>query len=452
VKSTFFRAAALALALTCVIGDLPNSRAALPPAELPLAESQLPDEVLIRLRTASDLAPVRERHALALVDQFGSRPIFRLRIGDGASVDEKIAALSADPMVLFAEPNLVNTAPEGRKNVVWAIGGSAGGWATQWAATAIDLDDAHAVSTGQGVRVAVLDTGVDAAHPALAGRLQSGYDFVDLGAHPDERGGPSDPGWGHGTHVAGLIALVAPQASIMPLRVLEPSGRGNIWVLGQALLHAVDPDGDPFTDDGAHVINLSLGTTRETLLLDKVVELVTCGDNDDGDNDDDSYSNGYEADGIRCNLRGGAVVVAAAGNGASDTERHYPAAEAVDGLLAVAATNRRGKIAGFSNRGTWIGIAAPGDRIISSVPSESSVPGVSSGPGGRWGVWSGTSMATPIVAGVAALLRAANPSWKAVDVTKRMLDRSSMLCGTTLRQVDASGSLRDYVPPEPTCP
>jgi subtilisin family serine protease len=61
-------------------------------------------------------------------------------------------------------------------------------------------------------------------------------------------------------------------------------------------------------------------------------------------------------------------------------------------------------------------------------------------------------MATPIVAGVAALLRAANPSWKAVDVTKRMLDRSSMLCGTTLRQVDASGSLRDYVPPEPTCP
>jgi subtilisin family serine protease len=428
-------AAALALGLTCVIGDLPNSRAALPPAE-----TQLPGEVLVRLRTASDLAPIRERHALALVDQFGSRPIFRLRIGDGASVDEKIAALSADPMVLFAEPNLVNTAPEGRKNVVWAIGGSAGRWATQWAATAIDLDDAHAVSTGQGVRVAVLDTGVDAEHPVFAGRLRSGYDFVDLDDDPGEDGGPTDPGWGHGTHVAGLIALVAPQASIMPLRVLEPSGRGNIWVLGQALLHAVDPDGDPFTDDGAHVINLSLGTTRETLLLDKVVELVTCGDDDDGDNDDDSYSNGYEADGIRCNLRGGAVVVAAAGNGASDTERHYPAAEAVDGSLAVAATDRRGKIAGFSNRGTWIGIAAPGDQIISSVP------------GGRWGVWSGTSMATPIVAGVAALLRAANPSWKAVDVTKRMLDRSSMVCGTTLRQVDASGSLRDYVPPEPTCP
>lgn len=407
-------------------------------AQAPAPESPIEGQILVRLRLAADLPGVLATHALANVDQFGTRPIYRLAILDGASPRDKAATVGADPRVASAEPNYIHAAPESRKNVVWAIGGSEAGWAAQWAAGAIGLATAHAVSKGAGVRVAVLDTGVDRTHPALASRLAPGYDFVDGDDDPSEAGDLGDAGFGHGTHVAGLVALVAPQATIVPLRVLEPSGLGNLWVLGEALLHAVDPDGDPSTDDGAHVINLSLGTTRETKFIDKLVELATCGDDDDDDDDDGGP--GFEDDEARCNLRSGAVVVAAAGNSASARQKQYPAAEGVDGLIAVAASTASARIARWSNRGPWIGLAAPGESIVSAVPD------------GAWGLWSGTSMAAPIVAGVAALLRADQPSWKPVDVTKRMQDRSRNLCGTSLRIVDAAGALLDYVPPDRACP
>ena len=64
-------------------------------------------------------------------------------------------------------------------------------------------------------------------------------------------------GFGHGTHVAGLVALTAPDAKIVPYRVLDENGEGNVWVLAEALLRAIDPDGNPAKDDGAHVINIS---------------------------------------------------------------------------------------------------------------------------------------------------------------------------------------------------
>jgi subtilisin family serine protease len=73
-------------------------------------------------------------------------------------------------------------------------------------------------------------------------------------------------------------------------------------------------------------------------------------------------------------------------------------------------------------------------------------------PGGGYGVWSGTSMATPLASGVAALVKARNPDWKPVDVTKRLEDRSALLCGTTLRRVDAAGAVNDQVPPDVACP
>src|SRR6185295_13063961 len=106
--------------------------------------------------------------------------------------------------------------------------------------------------------VAVLDSGVDLSHPALAAHLIAGYDFVDGDADPQEA--PGGSGVGHGTHVAGLIALAAPEARIMPVRVLDAEGAGDMWRLARALVWASDPDGDPATPDGADVINLSLTT------------------------------------------------------------------------------------------------------------------------------------------------------------------------------------------------
>jgi hypothetical protein len=121
-----------------------------------------------------------------------------------------------------------------------------------------------------------------------------------------------------------------------------------------------------------------------------------------------SRTSGYQGDRDRCNVLGSAVVMAAAGNGGSTTERQYPAAEAATGTLALAASTPAGRIADFSNRGSWVQLAAPGDAVISTVP------------GGGYGSWSGTSMAAPLAAGVAALLFERNPDWKPEDVTKRL--------------------------------
>jgi subtilisin family serine protease len=419
-----------------------STRSALAVTVSPLSgatDTALPGEVLVKLRQSADLAGVLSTHRLTLMSRFGARPMFRMRLISGSSVDAKVAALRADSRVLIAEPNFSAVSPEARKRAVWAIG-SASQYTAQWAPKAIGLPAAHALTRGSGMRVAVLDTGVDLTHPALRGKLMTGRDFVDGDNDPSETGGASRSGWGHGTHVAGLVLLAAPSARVMPLRVLDPDGRGNVWAIAEALLYAADPDGVGASNDGAHVINLSLGTTQPTRMLDAVVELVTCSDDDEDEADDDYSDPGFRQDQERCNLHHGSVVMAAAGNSASSTERQYPAAEGAEGALSLAASNSSSRIASFSNRGPWIQIAAPGEGITSTVP------------GGGYGVWSGTSMAAPLAAGVAALVKARNPDWKPVDVTKRLADRSAMLCGTTLRRIDAAGAVNDQTPPDIVCP
>lgn len=403
------------------------------------ADSALPGELVVKLRFTADLQGVLATHQLSLAGAFGARPIYRLSLVGAADLNAKLAALTADARVMLAEPNFQASSPEARKSSVWAIG-SQGEYTAQWAPQSLNLAQAHTLASGAGMRVALLDTGVDLRHPALAGRLLAGRDFVDGDTDPSEGGAPGQVGYGHGTHVAGLVALTAPSAKIMPLRVLDASGLGNTWVIAEALLYAVDPDGVPATDDGAQIINLSLGTTQPTRLLDVVIELITCSD-DDEDEDDDDYSDpGYNADKERCNTRSGSVVIAAAGNGASATEKQFPAAEAAEGALSVAASNANSRLASFSNSGNWIQIGAPGEGITSTVP------------GGGYGVWSGTSMAAPITAGVAALVWSRNPAWKPVDVTKRITERSATLCGTALRRVDAAAAVADFVPPATVCP
>lgn|GEM_PF-4547002 len=300
----------------------------------------------------------------------------------------------------------------------------------------IRLPAAHTVTRGAGVTVAVLDTGVDSSHPTLAGRLVAGYDFVDLDSDPSEVGShDQDLVYGHGTHVAGLVALAAPEAKIMPVRVLDQAGMGNIWVLAEALAFAVDPDGNPATDDGADVINLSLGTNRPTELLAEIVTTVTCANNsnDDDDDDDDDNNNGCPAAGGR-----GAVVVAAAGNSGTDA-LEYPAAEGVAGSLAIAASTPTDTLVDFSTRGSWVDVAAPGENILSSVP------------GGELGVWSGTSMAAPLVAGEAALVRAISPDLSAAEVADHVIATAAPIAGPVSRRIDAAAAVGlplDTTPPD----
>jgi thermitase len=417
--------------------SIPAAATAMQPLAVPASatapDSAVPGELVVKLLAAAGLQPLLAQYRLTVIGQFGTRPIYRVRAAAGTSVQTLAARLARDPRVQFAEPNWRNRTPEGRRNEVWAIGADGASHAGQWSTRALRLAEAHGLSLGAGVTVAVLDTGVDAAHPALAGRLVPGFDFVDFDSDPAERGRVGDKGFGHGTLVASLVAQVAPQARIMPLRVLDAQGAGNVWVLAEALLHAVDPDRNPHTDDGARVINLSLGTTRQTALLANIVEIVSCGDDYD-DDDDDS-----DPDVTRCSNGGGAVVVSAAGNSA-DTTLHYPAAEKHDGAMAVAASAESGTLASFSTHGDWVHVAAPGDRIHGAIP------------GGGWGVWSGTSMAAPMVAGAAALLRSRYPEWKPSDVTGKLQSNGRQLCGSNLKQVDVAAALDGTSGPSIGCP
>lgn len=409
-------------------------------------------EVVVQLAEGVNVSSFASSQGLVLLEQFGKRPIYRLRLASAGDVEAVAASLATQPGVVFAEPDFEGETPESVKNSIWLIGNSQVDYVEQWAPDALRLTEAHQRSTGKGIRVAVLDTGVEATHPGLAGKMLlrknggvRGRDFVDDDQDASEGGGPGDLGYGHGTHVAGLVALVAPGAKIMPVRVLDRNGRGNIWVLAEGIGWALDPDKNGTTDDGAHVINLSLGTTRPTRLLDTAVALATC----QFDDDDDAFSHpGFDADRTRCAKGWAAVVVAAAGNSGSADELIYPAAEGVKGSRAVAATTAARGLASFSNSGGWIKLAAPGDGIVSTVP------------GGSWGTWSGTSMAAPMAAGTAALilgLRAPgatkpNPrAWLPEDVLLRMEDRSAPLCGASLKVIDAMAAVSNTPAPAPGC-
>lgn len=384
------------LVLTTVVAALFGLAALSAPTGAQEDADYLPDEVVVELVSELDLPGVAADYYLDPVPiaQFGSRPIYRLRILDGALPPDRAAQLMLDVRVLLAEPTYLQGAPESRQRYSWARGGGVDQYEGQWAASRLCLDDAHAVTRGAGVTVAVLDTGADLTHPALAGRLVPGWDFVDMDDDPSEEGVYGQSlGYGHGTHVAGLVALAAPGAKIMPVRVLDPDGMGNIWVLAEALVWAADPDGNPETHDGADVINLSLGTAFHSELIEEILEDVTC----DLDDDEECFAADHR----------GAVVAAAAGNGGDSTPQ-YPAAEEEDGVLAVAASTVTDSLASFSSYGDWVDVAAPGKAILSSVP------------GGGYGTWSGTSMAAPLAAGEAALVRALYPSLSAEEIVDRI--------------------------------
>ena len=313
--------------------------------------------------------------------------------------------IATSRVVVYAEPDYATTLISTRYRS-WPEGppmpttGGSSAWLNQPAGTSLKLDTAHDYSQGLGIKVAVLDTGVDPTAPALQGRLKGGYDYIDDDSTPtdvrmnvDSNGnGTVDDAYGHGTFVAGLVALVAPDALIMPYRVLDSDGVGNVYVVAQAILDAAAA--------GANVINMSFGTVQPTAsktLSDAIASV--------------------EASGV--------VVVAAAGNSDSTTPS-YPAANA--GVLSVSSTSGN-TLSSWANRGPWVHVAAPGDSVVGPVP------------GGGYDIWSGTSMATPFVAGQVALIRAMNRSASATAVINAITSTSTPLSGVANGVVNVPASL-----------
>lgn len=353
------------------------------------------DQIVIKLEQGYSVEEVNATYGTSTIRPLlNSAGIYLLQRPDGFSAEAVVTQMNDDSRLLYAELNYIGVAPEAfsADSFAWPDGGaegtedSEGDGATalslsprvtfEWepdpgdsaryyhqpAVQALNLDQAHVYHTGTGVTVALLDTGVDLNHGALSSSLAAGYDFVDDDPWPqDSANGLDDDGdgyvdevAGHGTHVAGIIHLVAPDSRIMPLRVLDSDGQGNSFVIAEAMLYAVD--------HGAEVINMSLGTLVRSVFLEDVLQQVTAG---------------------------GAVVVGASGNLNSNVPQ-YPAAFAC--ALGITALNRMFVRDELANFGTWVDLSAPGERIYSTYP------------GGEFAWWSGTSMATPFVAGQAALL------------------------------------------------
>jgi subtilisin family serine protease len=386
---------------------------AAPPRQLraqPAPADYAPAELVVKIRglgrgTLNKLAKEYQLDRRPL-DQFGERQIYRMRILDGTAPPAKATQLLGDARVEFAEPNYLSSIPEDTGRKGWATGDTSLAPGSSWALAQIGL--AAAPGGGAGQVVAVLDTGVDSRHPALRGRLVAGYDFVDNDRFAEEWGSPRSAAYGHGTHVAGIVAAVAPQAMIMPLRVLDDAGQGNLWVLAEALRFAADPNGDGDLADGASIINMSLVAARPTRLLADL--LGSAADCPDYDRNAATLEQCSAQPGL---FDQGVLVVAAAGNHddgdpATPLPEVYPAAE--PGVIGVTATDADDHKAWFANHSAhYVDIAAPGVGIAGLAPRN------------RYITWSGTSMAAPFVAGAAAVLWAADPDLSSAELTERLL-------------------------------
>jgi subtilisin family serine protease len=274
--------------------------------------------------------------------------------------------------------------------------------AGSWIYSAVDLPAAWEVTTGSPeVVIAVVDSGVEAAHPDLAGAVEPGYDFVDDDADAADA-------VGHGTAVAGIAAArgnnglgaagACWRCRILPLRVLGPDGFAYYSRQARAIDYAVER--------GAAVVNLSLyGESRDPRLEDAVHRARAAG----------------------------VVVVAAAGNERGST-REYPAA--LPDAISVGATVEAGRLAAYSGRGDWVKVAAPACAPTTHL-------------GGGYGPGCGTSGATPLVAGVTALLRSQAPFASVAGLERALESTATPVAGVRFGQIDAFAALKAAGSPAP---
>lgn len=399
------------------------------------------DHPLILRAAASEIDGILARHGLEQIERFetpaSGEAAVLLRATGSVAAQEIVAEVAVtEPDVILVEEALVASLPElgssllpspavtlesvadsttvafgvdenGESREVWA------GYVLQAADLLVEAAAAREIETGEGATVAVIDTGIDTAHPLFAGRLVPGYDFID-----DEAGGASDwdlldessmailgessmailggedvavlnessmailgqaqaadldptavpDAFGHGTMVAGIVHLVAPAVKIMPLRVFDGDGRASVFDISRAIRYAVD--------HGATVINMSFSLEGFSKELREAV----------------SYA-----------LENGVACVAAVGNDGDRTVL-YPAS--LVGVLGVASVDVDDTLSEFSNYGIALAaIAAPGESVVTAYP------------GGGWAAASGTSFAAPWVSGAVALIAAHGGSGAAGEVS-----------------------------------
>jgi subtilisin family serine protease len=248
-------------------------------------DQQLPDppadQVVVKLKPSAAIGTILTRYNASLLGTVAESSLYFLKLSVGQSASQLLPTLNADTDLFYAELNYytdgepnggailfrAHTAPLAGAILFRAHGDLTplpAGTTDQWAWDRIKLAEARKISTGQGIIVAVLDTGMAPDHPLLNSSITAGYDFVrmtndiyDTGNGIDDDGnGTTDEFVGHGTHVSGIVVTGAPGVQIMPIRVLNSEGMGTYWEVAAGIKYAVD--------HGADVINMSLSAPRLT--------------------------------------------------------------------------------------------------------------------------------------------------------------------------------------------
>ena len=383
VRKSLFLALAAVLALMAL--------GAAPPVGPGAGDPGGSNRILVKFRPGTPPDAAAELHR-----QLGARVVGSVsRLGvdvvetQAGDLPARISAYQRDPRVEYAEPDY--------RAEAYAVGVRASVtpndtyFNKQWGMVKVQAPDAWGVTTGsKEVEIAILDTGIDQDHEDLSAKIVANQNFTGSNT--------ADDLYGHGTHVAGIAAAITNNgkgvaglgydSSLMNVKVLDDSGSGYYSWVANGIIWAAD--------NGAKVINMSLGGSSPSKTLESAV----------------NYAWGK-----------GVVLVAAAGNNGS-AGRSYPAY--YQNCIAVAATDSSDKKASWSNFGNWVDVAAPGVDIFSTMTDHPSILSNSAG----YGTLSGTSMATPHVAGLAALVWATPYGTSNSAVRARIEKNADRIAGT----------------------
>ncbi len=333
-----------------------------------------PDEIVCRMSPGISIDIINQEYGTTVKSHQSQTDCYLLTTSPDQDAEVLAGIISNREDVVYCGANYYLYVPESfQRSQAFLDELSVGDVETQAAAVLFDFSNVRELATGAGIKVAVIDCGINFFHPEFTktGEVSSGWDYID--GDDDAFDEPGGWGSGHGTFIAGIIRLVAHDSPIFSYRVLDTLGRGNGYDIASAILMAIE--------DSCRVINLSLGMQGRHDAID---------------------------DALRYAEQNEVIVTAAAGNDSTNQCLLFPYPAEKAYCIAVAALDSLNVKADFSNYGQKVSVCAPGTNIYAPYH------------GDTYAWWSGTSFSTPFVTGLAALLLSVNPQLKWIEVANIM--------------------------------